>query len=110
MADLQGQDLGEAEPVFAARKNHGRCRGRPPRLRNTAAPGLHRGCFENAYSEQFVFTLERATGTGTVASGDLGWDDPRSFTLELLYEGLGEIQRVAAQVIAHGRTKAAGGQ
>ena len=70
----------------------------PPRLRNTDNPGLYYGYFENRYGEQFVFTFDRATGTGTVSGGDLGWGDPRAFTRGLLDEALRSTQDLAAQV------------
>ena len=108
MADPQGPEPGEAGLVFAAQNNHDPRCGRPPRLRNTDNPGLYYGYFENFYGEQFVFTFDRATGTGTVLGGDLGWDNPKSFTLGLLDEALREIQRLAAQITEPGRTEASG--
>jgi hypothetical protein len=54
---------------------------------------------ENRYGEQFVLTFDRATGTGTVAGGDLGWDDPRPFTRGLLDEALRNTEDLAAQVV-----------
>jgi hypothetical protein len=108
MVDPEGKDPGDAGLVFAAHNNHDPRCGRPPRLRNTADPGLYYGYFENHYREQFVFTFDRATGTGTVSGGDLGWDDPRSFTLGLLDEALRDTQRVVAQVARLGRTEASG--
>jgi tetratricopeptide (TPR) repeat protein len=60
--------------------------------------GLYYGYFENRYCEQFVFTFDRATLTGTVSGGDLGWGDPKVFTLGLLDEALRSIQDLAAQV------------
>ena len=66
-AEPKGQDPGDAGLVFAASNNHdGRC-GSPPRIRNTDNPGLYYGYFENRYGEQFVFTYDRATGTGLVS-------------------------------------------
>jgi hypothetical protein len=108
MVDREGPDPGEAGLVFAAQNNHDPRCGSPPRLRNTADPGLYYGYFENRYGEQFVFTFDRATGAGTVWGGDLGWDEPQSFTLELLGEALRSTQRLAAQVVELGRTEASG--
>ena len=108
MVDPEGPDPGAAGLVFAAYNNHDPRCGRPPRLRNTADPGLYYGYFENRYGEQFVFTFDRATGTGTVSGGDLDWDEPKSFTLDLLDEALRETQRLAAQVAGPGRTEASG--
>src|SRR5262249_37883631 len=67
--------------------------------------GLYYGYFENRYGEQFVFTFDRATGAGTVRGGDLGWDEPQSFTLGLLDEALRGTRRLAAQVVELGRTE-----
>jgi hypothetical protein len=76
MVDQEGEVPGDAGLVFVAQNTHDPICGRPPRLRNTADPGLYHGYFENRYGEQFVFTFDRATGTGTVSGGDLGWADP----------------------------------
>jgi len=76
MAKPKDQDPGDAGLVFAAHNIHDERCGPPPRLRNTDNPGLYHGYFENRYGEQFVFTFDRATGTGTVSGGDLGWGDP----------------------------------
>jgi hypothetical protein len=70
----------------------------PPRLRNTENPGLYYGYFENRYGEQFVFTFDRATLTGTVSGSDLGWGDPKAFTPGLLDKALRSTQDLAAQV------------
>jgi hypothetical protein len=108
MATPRGQDPGDSGLVFAAHNNHDDRCGQPPRLRNSDNPGLYYGYFENRYGEQFIFTFDRATGTGTVSGGDLGWGDPRSFTLGQLEEALRDTQRVAAQVAGQGRTEASG--
>jgi hypothetical protein len=108
MVDPKGPDPGDAGLVFAAQNNHDPSCGRPPRLRNTADPGLYYGYFENRYGEQFVFTFDRATGAGMVAGGDLGWDEPKSFTVGLLDAALRETQKLAAQVEGLGRTEALG--
>jgi hypothetical protein len=106
MAKPKGQDPGNAGLVFAAHNTHDERCGPPPRLRNTDNPGLYHGYFENRYGEQFIFTFDRATGTGTISGGDLGWGDPRSFTLGLLDEVFRDTRRVAAQVREQGRTEA----
>ena len=50
---------------------------RPPRIAHPvgkhAVTGLYHGSFENRSGEQFVFTFDLATGTGTVSGSDLGW-------------------------------------
>ena len=108
MVDPEGKDLGDAGLVFAAHNNHDPRCGSPPRLRNTSAPGLYYGYFENRYGEQFVFTFERATGAGTVSGGDLGWIDRKTFTLGLLDEALHETQKLAARITEPGRAETAG--
>ena len=98
MADPEGQDPGDAGLVFAAHNNHDPRCGPPPRLRTTDNVGLYYGYFENRYGEQFVFTFDRGTGTGMVSGGDLGWGDPKAFTLGLLDEALRSTQDLAARV------------
>jgi hypothetical protein len=105
MAKPKGQDSGDVGLVFAAHNNHHERCGPPPRLRNTANPGLYYGYFENRYGEQFVFIFDRATRTGTVSGGDLDWSNPRSFTLGQLDEVVRDTQRVVAQVVGQGRTE-----
>ena len=98
MAQRKDQDPGAGGLVFAAyNAHHERC-GAPPRLRNTDNPGLYYGYFENRHGEQFVFTFDRATRTGTVSGGDLGWSDPKAFTRGLLEEALRSTQDLAARV------------
>lgn len=96
MADPEAHDSGGAGLVFAAHNNHDERCGQPPRLRNTDNLGLYYGYFENRYGEQFVFTFDRATGTGTVSGGDLGWGEPKTFTLGLLDEALRGTRHLAA--------------
>ena len=98
MARPKDQDPGDAGLVFAADNTHHERSGAPPRLCNTDNPRLYNGYFENRYGEQFVFTFDRATRTGTVSGGDLGWDDPKAFTRALLTEALRSTQDIAAQV------------
>ncbi len=98
MAKPKGQDPGDAGLVFVARNTHDvRC-GSPPRLRNSDNPTLYHGYFENRYGEQFVFTFDQVTGTGTISGGDLGWDNPKAFTLGLLEEARRCTEDLAAQV------------
>jgi hypothetical protein len=98
MADQEGKDTDCTGLVFAAHNNHDPRCGRPPRVRNTDNPGLYHGYFEDRYGEQFVFTFDRATGTGTVSGGDLGWGDPQAFTRGLLGEALRGTRDLAARV------------
>jgi len=98
MGRPKDQDPGDARLVFAAYNTHHERSGAPPRLRNTDNPGLYHGYFENRYGEQFVFTFDRATGTGVVSGGDLGWGDARTFTRGLLDEALRSTRDLAARV------------
>ena len=91
MATPKGQDPGEEALVFAAHNNHSEQCGLPPRIRNTDSRRLYYGYFENRHGEQFVFTFDRATGTGTVSGGDLGWGDSKSFTMGLLDEAAAPV-------------------
>lgn len=92
----------DLELVFAAHNNHAQQCGLPPRLRNTDNRKLYYGYFENGHSEQFVFTFDRATGTGTVSASDLGWNEPKSFTVGLLDEILGETRKIASEIVEGG--------
>src|SRR5262245_5552282 len=98
MAKPKDQASGDAGLVFAAYNTHHEQSGAPPRLRNSDNPGLYYGYFENRYGEQFVFTFDQATGTGTVSCGDLGWGDHKTFTLGLLDETLRSTRDLAVQV------------
>jgi hypothetical protein len=70
MEKLKDRDR-DAGLVFAAyNTHHARC-GTPPSVRNTNNLGRYYGYFENRYGEQFLFTFDRATLTGTVSGGDL---------------------------------------
>jgi hypothetical protein len=98
MAKPKNQGSGNDGLVFAAHNTHHERCGAPPHLRNSDNRGLYYGYFENSYREQFVFTFDRATGTGTVSGGDLGWNNPQEFTIELLDEAFRSTQDLAARV------------
>jgi hypothetical protein len=51
MAKPKDQDSPDGGLVFAAHNTHDERCGPPPRLRNTANPGLYYGYFENRYGE-----------------------------------------------------------
>jgi hypothetical protein len=106
MAIPKAHEPGDVGLIFVAYNNHDERCGTPPRLRNIDNPGLYYGYFENRYGEQFVLTFDRATKTGTVSGGDLGWDDPKAFTLALLDEALRSTQNIAAQIVWEGRDEA----
>jgi len=103
--DAEAQDPGNAELVFAAHTTHDPSCWRAPRTRNTDNPGLCYGYFENHFGEQFVFTFDRASGTGTVSGGDIECDNSKAFTLGLVEEALRATQRLAAQVVEPGRNE-----
>jgi hypothetical protein len=98
MAVPEAEDRGDAGLVFAAYNRHDPRCGPPPRVRNADDLGRYHGYFENRDGEQFVFTFDRATGTGTVSGGDLGWGEPKTFTCGLLAEALRSTQDLAARV------------
>jgi hypothetical protein len=103
MADPESQELDDDGLVFAADNIHYQSCGQPPRVRNTSNPGLYYAYFENRFGDQFVLTFDRVTATGTVWGGDLGWGEPKPFTLELLDAALRETQTLAAHIEALGR-------
>jgi hypothetical protein len=99
MAIPKGHDTDDTAVVFAAHnRHHERC-GPPPRLRTIDNPRLYHGYFENRHGEQFVFSFDRATGSGMVSGGDLGWNEPKAFTRALLDEALRGTQNLAAQFV-----------
>jgi hypothetical protein len=106
MAIPKPHDPGDVGLVFVAHNNHDERCGPPPRLRNTDNPGLYHGYFENRHGEQFVFTFDRVTKAGTVSGGDLGWNDPKAFTLGLLNDALRSTQNLAAQIVWEGLDEA----
>ncbi|HEV3121298.1 MAG TPA: hypothetical protein VGY53_05325 [Isosphaeraceae bacterium] len=97
MANPEGQGPSDAELVFAAHNTHHKSCGIPPRLRNTDNPELYYGYYENCHGEQFVFTFDQATLSGTISGGDIDWGHSKSFTLELVEEALRSTQSLAAQ-------------
>jgi hypothetical protein len=106
MANPETHDPTDVGLVFVAHNNHDERCGTPPRLRNIDHPGLYYGYFENRYGEQFVLTFDCATKTGTVSGGDLGWGEPKSFTLALLDEALRSTRNIAAQIVWDERNEA----
>ncbi len=108
MATRKKEAPGDPDLVFAAHNNHTAHCGQPPSLRTRDNPGLYHGYFENFFGEQFVFTYDRAAGTGTVMGGDLDWGNPKTFTRELLAEALRATLGLAAQITEPGLLEASG--
>src|SRR4051794_13983053 len=107
MAKPKHRDAVEETLVFAAYNTHTVHCGPPPRLRNTDEPRLYHGYFENSHGEQFVLTLDRKTGAGTIWGGDIEWSRPKSFTRELLDAALHNTQEIAALIEKAGPDQAA---
>ncbi len=94
MENPNAHDTVDSGLVFAAYNNHDAHCGLPPGLRNSDHAGLYYAYFENRYGEQFVFTFDRATRTGTVSGGDLDWGNPISFTLVELDQAIRDSRTV----------------
>src|SRR5436305_9059895 len=105
MATPKGQDPGEEALVFAAHNNHSEQCGLPPRIRNTDSRRLYYGYFENRHGEQFVFTFDRATKTGTITGGDLDWGHPKSFTIAQVEDALHTIVETVRAMDAEGKKR-----
>ena len=101
MTGSKGQEPGNAGLVFVAWNTHSPSCGEPPRVRTTENPGLYYGYFENRFGEQFVFTFDRTTKTGTVSGGDLDWGNPRPFTLVELEAIVHDMRGQVAEAVRH---------
>ena len=108
MAKPKGQDPGDAGLVFAAHNTHDERCGPPPRLRNTDNPGLVLRLFREPLRRAVRLHLRPGDGDRHGPGGDLGWGDPKSFTLGLLEEVVRDTQRVAARIAGPGRTETSG--
>ncbi len=108
MATRKKHEPGDADIVFIAHNNHTEHCGQPPSVRKKDNPGLYHGYFENCFGEQFVFTYDRAAGTGTIWGGDLDWGNPKTFTRALLAEALQATLELAAQITEPGLLEASG--
>jgi len=108
MATRKRHDFGDDDLVFTARNIHSEDCGRPPSLRNRDNSGVYHGYYENGFGEQFVFTFDRATGTGSVWGGELGWDNPQTFTLDVLAKADRATRLLAAKIQDPGLLKASG--
>jgi hypothetical protein len=103
MPETKREAPNDTKLVFAAYNTHSANCGPPPGHRNSANPRLYYGYYENRYGEQFVFTYDPASQTGTIEGGDLEWGNIKTFTLGLLKQALHATQALAAQIEA-GRT------
>ena len=62
-----------SEPLLHIRNHHSAFCGDPP-IVNGNDPALYIGYFENAYSEQWIFTYNRDTKKAELRGGDVGWN------------------------------------
>ena len=61
-----------SEPLLRIRNRHTPDCGDPPRV-DADDPAIYIGYFENAQGEQWIFTLDRATGEAALRGGDVDW-------------------------------------
>jgi len=59
-------------PILTIYNQHPAACGTPPVVANESAD-LYIGYFANRYGEQWIFTLDRATGEATLRGGDVDW-------------------------------------
>ena len=59
-------------PILTLDHQHTPACGTPPAFSNESAD-LYVGSFANRYGEQWIFTLDRATGVASVRGGDVDW-------------------------------------
>lgn len=62
-----------SEPLLRIRNHHSVSCGDPPIVASDTTTG-YIGYFENRHGEQWIFTLDRKTGTATLRGGDVGWN------------------------------------
>lgn len=62
-----------SDPLLKIRNHHNPSCGDPPIIDGTAN-NQYIGYFENAFGEQWVFTLDRETGKAVLRGGDAGWN------------------------------------
>lgn len=62
-----------SEPLLKIRNHHSLSCGDPPII-DDDSDQCYVGYFENIHGEQWIFTLDRRTGTSTVRGGDAGWN------------------------------------
>lgn len=62
-----------SEPLLRIRNHHAPTCGDPP-IVNSDDLDVYIGYFENAFGEQWTFTYSRATKTGVLRGGDIGWN------------------------------------
>lgn len=100
MARPKAQESPRADLVFSAYNRHTESCGAPPEIRNTDAPGLYHGYYENRHGEQFVLTFDPRTKSGMISGGDLSWNRPFSFTLSEVEAALWVTQELATKIMA----------
>ena len=61
------------DPLLQIRNRHSVACSDPP-IVNNDDPNVYLGYFENVFGEQWVFSFDRAAGTGTLRGGDIGWN------------------------------------
>ena len=76
-------DTNRSKPVFTALNAHTANCGEPPEV--TTDRGRYCGYFENAYGEQWVLVIDRATRRGQLRGGDCGWE--KVFDITISNEG-----------------------
>ena len=59
-------------PMLTLYNQHAPACGPPPAFSNESAD-LYVGYFANRYGEQWIFTLDRATGVASLRGGDVDW-------------------------------------
>ena len=62
-----------SDPLLKIANHHAAACGDPPII-DASADNCYVGYFENPYGEQWIFTLDRATGKATLRGGDVGWN------------------------------------
>ena len=62
-----------SDPLLKIKNNHSLSCGDPP-IVNSDISNRYIGYFENAFGEQWIFTMDRETGRADLYGGDVGWN------------------------------------
>ncbi len=62
-----------SDPLIQIRNHHAAACGDPP-IVNGVQENQYIGYFENAFGEQWIFTLDRESGESILRGGDIGWN------------------------------------